>query len=40
MAQGNFWETGPELTKLIHLLETHQEETILFSRAGEPQSRN
>ena len=34
MAQVNILDTDPELMQLIHLLETHQEEAILFSRDG------
>ena len=36
MTQVNLLESGPELLNLIHLLETHQAETILFSREGMP----
>ena len=36
MTQINLVETGSELRSLVRLLETHQEEAILFARAGKP----
>ena len=36
MAQVNLYETSSDVLQLIHLLETHQEDAILFSRHGIP----